>query len=96
VLVIRRRQKKIVKESIASGSTLEAKEMLVLNHIIKSNTAIPKVSIIEGLEIPPNTFKAIISILRSKRLIVETPTHIRVTKFGRQYYDTFIKNDEGY
>jgi len=94
VLLIRKRQKRVVSQNVVSGSSMEAKKILILKHLRKSNGAIPKVSIIEGLEIPPRTFKAVISLLRADRLITETPTHINITMFGRQYYDIFVKKNK--
>jgi len=94
VLIIRKRQERVVNQNITSSSSIETKKMLVLKHIIKSSTSIPKVSIIEGLEIPPHTFKAVVSLLRADRLITETPTHINITMFGRQYYDIFVKKNK--
>lgn len=92
---LQHRQKGIDKIKAVDGSDMMRTKILILDHIRSSTTAIPKISIIEGLEIPPKVFKTIISKLKQDKLITETLTHVKITTFGGNYYDTFVMHNKG-
>lgn len=89
------RQKDIDRIKAVDGSDMMRTKIIVLDYIRKSTTAVPKISIIEGLEISPKVFKTIISKLKEDKLVTETTTHVKITTFGGNYYDTFVMHNKG-
>ena len=72
------------------------KENETINQILKllrnEKTASKRVTIIESLDISPKVFRQLLEKMLNLDLIRHTPDTVKITEFGKHYYDNFILN----
>ena len=72
----------------------EGKRFKVLKHLSAQGTTINRLNVIEDLEIEVSLFKKIVNSLTRDKLIKTGPQSIKITPFGQQYHDVFLKRKD--
>lgn len=63
----------------------------ILRHLMAKGETLNRLNVIEDLEIPIPQFKQVTNALKRDNLISTGPQSIKMTAFGKQYFDIFIK-----
>jgi predicted methyltransferase len=63
----------------------------ILRYLISKDTTVNRLNVIEDLEIPIPQFKQVTNSLKRDNLISMGPQSIKMTAFGKQYFNIFIK-----
>lgn len=66
----------------------------LLKHLSSQGTTINRLNVIEDLEIEVPLFKRVVNSLTRDKLIKTGPQSIKITPFGQQYHDVFLKRKE--
>ena len=66
----------------------------VLRYLSEQGTTTNRLNVIEDLEIDVPLFKQVVNSLQRDKLIKTGPQSIKITKFGQQYHDVFLKRKE--
>ena len=66
----------------------------LLKHLSKQGTTINRLNVIEDLEIDISLFKRVVNSLVRDKLIKTGPQSIKITPFGQQYHDVFLKRKD--
>ena len=72
----------------------EGKRFKVLKHLSSEGITLNRLNVIEDLEIEVSMFKKIVNSLTRDKLIKTGPQSIKITKFGQQYHDVFLKRKD--
>jgi len=65
----------------------------LLKHLSKQGTTINRLNVIEDLEIEIPLFKRVVNSLTRDKLVQTGPQSIKITKFGQQYHDVFLRKE---
>lgn len=69
----------------------EGKRFTIIKYLSSKETAINRLNVIEDLEIDIPTFKRVVNSLVHDRLVKTGPQSIKITPFGKEYHDVFLK-----
>jgi len=72
----------------------EGKRFLMLKYLSDKGTTINRLNVIEDLLIEVPLFKRIVNSLVRDKLVKTGPQSIKITPFGQQYHDVFLKREE--
>lgn len=69
----------------------EGTRFRVLRYLSEKATTVNRLNIIEDLEINIPDFKRVINSLSRDKLVKTGPQSIKITPFGQQYHDVFLR-----
>jgi hypothetical protein len=72
----------------------EGSRFRILRYLSSKATTVNRLNVIEDLEINVPDFKRVINSLNRDKLIKTGPQSIKITPFGQQYHDVFLKKGE--
>jgi hypothetical protein len=71
----------------------EGTRFRVMSYLSDKATTVNRLSVIEDLEINVPDFKQVVNSLTRDKLISTGPQSIKLTRFGQQYHDVFVKKE---
>lgn len=69
----------------------EGKRFSMLKYLSTKETTINRLNVIEELEFDIPTFKCVVNSLVRDKLVKTGPQSIKITLFGKEYHDVFLK-----